>query len=85
MLPNFRDWGLYHFSGEPAVTWLDFAQEIFRQADAAVRLDPVSSVVHGARAARPSNSELDCRKISRVFGLNQPDWRPAIADLIIDP
>jgi len=85
VLPDFHDWGIYHYGGTPTVTWLDFAREIFRQSGATVRLEPTTSAAHGARAARPANSELECAKIFRGFGVVQPDWRLAIADLIASP
>jgi dTDP-4-dehydrorhamnose reductase len=80
--PDFSNWGIYHFCGAPTVTWVEFAQEIFRQAGASVRVEPITSAAYGARAPRPSNSDLDCGKIRRVFRVEQPDWRSEIADLI---
>jgi dTDP-4-dehydrorhamnose reductase len=82
VLPDFSDWGIYHYGGAPTVTWLEFAREIFCQSGATIRLEPTTSAAYGAPAARPANSELECAKIFRVFGVVQPDWRLAIADLI---
>ncbi len=73
-------WGTYHFSGAPAVSRFEFAQAVLSDSD--VRLIPVAAREYGAAARRPSNSVLDCGRLAQVFGIPQPDWRPALARVL---
>jgi dTDP-4-dehydrorhamnose reductase len=42
---------------------------------------PIASGDFPAAARRPANSVLDCSRALRTFGLQQPDWRPALAQV----
>ncbi|MEH6639368.1 MAG: dTDP-4-dehydrorhamnose reductase [Porticoccaceae bacterium] len=81
-------WGSYHYMGAPATTWYGFAETIFEQAQGLGMLDkspvvhPVTSEQYPTAAQRPKNSVLDCDKIQRVFGINQPDWRAGLASVL---
>ena len=74
--------GTYHFSGAPDVSWADFAREVFAQAhlDCAVTDIPTSD--YPTPAKRPANSRLDCSATRAVFGLERPDWRAGLADVL---
>jgi len=74
--PQFGAFGTYHFAGAPAVSWYEFAKAILHGRDISIR--PVASRDFPWPAARPLNSVLDCGRILRVFGIRQPDWRPAL-------
>lgn len=67
--------GLYHFSGQPAVSWADFARTIFVHAGREVDVIDIPSSDYPTPAARPLNSRLDCSAITRDFGITPPDWR----------
>lgn len=71
--------GLYHFAGCPAVSWADFAREIFMQAGRAVSVHGIPSSAYPAPAARPANSRLDCRRLGEDFGIVAPNWRQSLA------
>ncbi|WP_373085761.1 dTDP-4-dehydrorhamnose reductase [Sneathiella sp.] len=79
--PDFTDWGLYHYCGAPSVTWYGFARAIFAGRDGPV-LHPIPTKDYPTPARRPKNSVLDCGKIKRVFGIDQPDWRTALAEVL---
>jgi dTDP-4-dehydrorhamnose reductase len=80
---GFEKWGIYHFAGAPATTWYRFAQAIFERARSpAPRLVPILTSDYPTPAARPLNSALDCGKISRTFGLEQPDWRLGLSRVL---
>ncbi|MDR2376248.1 MAG: dTDP-4-dehydrorhamnose reductase [Treponema sp.] len=72
--------GIYHYTNEGAVTWFDFAQEIYRQGrrlgfikkDCTVR--PCSSAEYPARLIRPAYSVLDTAKIKTALDLTIPPW-----------
>jgi dTDP-4-dehydrorhamnose reductase len=75
-------WGLYHVAGSGATTWHGFAEHIIARA-ARYGLRPVT--VHAITtdefptpARRPANSNLDCSKLARVFGLELPPWRDGV-------
>jgi dTDP-4-dehydrorhamnose reductase len=79
--PSFKDWGIYHYTGIPSLTWYGFAKAIF-----AGRATPVLHAIptedYPTPAARPRNSVLECSKIKDVFDIDQPDWRKALSDLL---
>jgi dTDP-4-dehydrorhamnose reductase len=79
MEPRFADWGTYHFSGAPAVSRYEFARAIL--ADSGAVALPVATVDHPTPARRPASSVFDCSRIFRVFGIRQPDWRIALANM----
>lgn len=82
--PDFSAWGVYHFAGEPHVSWCQFAEAIFKVAgeqDVLARLPQVNGITtaeYPTPARRPANSRLDCSKIKRVFGIAPSDWLAAL-------
>ncbi|NHF73683.1 dTDP-4-dehydrorhamnose reductase [Paracoccus xiamenensis] len=74
--------GIYHFAGEPDVSWAAFAREIFAQSGLATQVVDIPSRDYPTPATRPLNSRLDCRAITRDFGIARPDWRVALQDVI---
>ena len=88
MSPDFSEWGIYHCSGKPVLSWYQFAGAIFdelqgRGYKVPVVL-PISSQDYGAPAKRPLNSCLDNHKIQRVFGVSSPEWLPAMQRCVAD-
>jgi dTDP-4-dehydrorhamnose reductase len=77
-------WGVYHYSGLPHVSWFQFAETIFRQAQeqGVIERPPALSAIetssYPTAAKRPANSALDCDKINQVFGIKQSDWAAAL-------
>ena len=76
--------GTYHFSGQPAVSWADFARVIFAQADMDVTVSDIPTADYPTPAARPLNSRLDCSGTTDAFGVPAPDWRAGLADVLSD-
>ena len=74
--------GTYHYSGAPNVSWADFASEIFTQAGRAVTVIPISTEEYPTPAKRPLNSRLDCSITNSVFGIQQPDWRRGLKEIL---
>ncbi|MDU4291281.1 dTDP-4-dehydrorhamnose reductase [Mixta calida] len=50
--------GIYHYCGDKAVSWYEFAQAIFSLRGSAPRLVPISSREYITTAPRPGNSAL---------------------------
>lgn len=70
--------GTYHFSGAPDVSWAEFAQEIFVQADRLVTVTPTLTAKYPTPARRPLNSRMDCRLTEQVFGIRRPKWQDGL-------
>ena len=84
---NVVEYGVYHFSGTPHVSWYEFAQAIFEQAVEqgllvnAPQLNSITTADYLTPAKRPANSKLDTRKIEQAFNIQASDWRSALVDL----
>jgi dTDP-4-dehydrorhamnose reductase len=81
-------WGTYHFCGAPATTWFDFAAAILREAvkhgHRTVPIEPITTADYPTPAARPANSVLACARIKGALGIEQPDWRRDLANVVAD-
>ncbi|KGK17389.1 dTDP-4-dehydrorhamnose reductase [Vibrio navarrensis] len=83
------DYGIYHFSGEPYVSWFEFAQEIFSLAykqgviKKEVLLKPLSTLEYPTAAKRPNNSRLSNQKIETHLKLGPKSWKSALKQLDI--
>ena len=73
-----RAGGTYHFSGHPAVTPFGFARRALG-GHPGIDLEACATAAFRQAAIRPANSVLSCHRIGRDFGLDQPDWRQALA------
>lgn len=76
--------GVYHFSGAPNVSWAGFAREIFALAGLEVAVTGIPTSAYPTPAKRPLNSRLDCSTTRSVFGLEQPDWRQGLRQVLDD-
>ncbi len=74
--------GRYHFSGAPDVSWKGFAEEIFAQAGRRVAVTGIPSSDYPTPARRPLNSRLDCSGLTAAFGIDRPDWRADLSDVL---
>ena len=74
--------GVYHFAGAPAVSWRVFAEAIFAEAALTVAVAPIPTEDYPTPAKRPLNSRLDCAKIRAEYGIDQPDWRTSLKQVI---
>ncbi|MBQ5428818.1 MAG: dTDP-4-dehydrorhamnose reductase [Neisseriaceae bacterium] len=78
--------GIYHYSGMPYVSWFEFAQKIFQAAEKqgilhAPQLEPIKSEEYPTAACRPQNSRLNLEKIKNTFGILPCDWQQHLNDL----
>ena len=73
-------YGVYHATNEGGyISWYDFAKEIFRQADYATKVVPVTTEEYGlSKAKRPFNSRLDKSKLVEKGFKPLPDWKDAV-------
>src|SRR6185437_5437355 len=76
--------GLYHVTNAAACSWHEFAQTLFKLAEARADLEPIPSSVYGAPARRPRYSVLNNAGL-RGLGLAQPrPWREALAAYLLE-
>lgn len=83
-----KRWGTYHYSGQPFVSWAEFANEIFAQAlslgliDSVPGVNPILTSEYPTPAARPANSRLDGSKLQSAFGIKPDDWRRSLGFML---
>lgn len=74
--------GIYHFASTPDTSWAGFAQAIFAHLPKAPQVHKIPTMDYPTPAQRPLNSRLDCRKITKSFGIKRPDWQADLADVM---
>lgn len=88
--PDDERWGLYHLTTRGKTSWYGYACYVISEAlSLGVTLSaspetvtPITTEEYPLPAFRPSNSCLDIEKICRVFGLDLPDWRKEINNVL---
>ncbi len=79
-------WGVYHAAGAGTTTWCEMAEEVFRCSAAlggpTAAVDPIASTDYPTPAQRPANSQLDCSKLKRAFGIRLPAWQAGVAECV---
>lgn len=75
-------WGIYHVTNRGETTWYDFAVEIFRLADIAIRVQPITTAQYGTGAPRPSYSVLDISSYCAMNGPPMPDWKASLTEYL---
>ncbi|MFE8102954.1 dTDP-4-dehydrorhamnose reductase [Brenneria goodwinii] len=86
---DFSDWGIFHFSGMPYVSWFEFAEKIFDAAvdkkvlDKKPNLSRLKTEDYPTPATRPSFSKLNCEKINQSLGIKPSDWIKALEDITL--
>lgn len=71
-------YGIYHATNEGICTWYEFACEIFRQANVAVKVLPVSAAEYRAKAKRPENSRMSKEKLTENGFERLSSWQDAL-------
>lgn len=82
MINDSAGGGIYHFAGAPDVSWADFAREIFLASAKNVKVHDIATSEFPTLAKRPANSRMDCASLLTDFGIERPDWRSGVADVI---
>lgn len=84
MQAGTRSRGIYHFSGQPAVNWADFARAIFATANLTTRVVDIATSAYPTPATRPLNSQLHCNDLTNDFSIQPPDWQSGLEKVIED-
>jgi len=72
--------GIYHFSGDGAASWYDFAVEIFKQTKTKIEVKPITSDQYPQKAKRPAYSYLDKSKIEKTLDIKVRPWREMLKE-----
>lgn len=79
--------GVYHFTGKPYVSWYEFANAIFVEAESQKLLEKqphlktITTAEYPTPAKRPANSRLDLTKIKQVFNIEPSEWQKALKNI----
>ena len=74
--------GIYHFAGEPNVSWADFARTIISQVNGNLNVVDVLTSEYPTKVIRPHNSRMDCSKLNDDFGIMRPNWQSSLQSVI---
>lgn len=83
-----RHSGVWHLTATSETSWHGFAVEIFRQAlangliDHAPRVTPIATSEYPTPARRPRYSCLDTTRLKEDFGIDLPDWKKALEQVL---
>lgn len=86
--PDFKEYGIYHYSGTPYCNWADFARDIMYRAYTSnftskeVEVFDIDSDEFKCKAPRPLDSRLACDRIKQVFNIDMPLWQNYIQEII---
>lgn len=76
--------GVYHYGGAPAVSWADFAREIFAMAGRDVAVTGIPATDYPTPAARPANSRMDGARLMAEHAIAPPDWRAGLRAILAE-
>ena len=76
--------GTYHYAGAPAVSWADFAREIFKQAALNVVVTGIPTSEYPTPAGRPLNSRMDCGSLAQDFAIAPPQWKDGLRSVLAE-
>jgi len=74
--------GIYHYSGQPNVSWCQFANAIFEQMGCKTIASPIPTTEYPTPALRPLNSRLDCGATQDIFGIARPFWKDGLGEIL---
>ena len=76
-------YGIYHATNEGYISWAEFAEEIFRQANKQVKVNHVTTEEYlkmvPQQAKRPLNSRMSKDSLDKAGFKRLPDWKDALS------
>lgn len=76
--------GTHHLAGAPVTSWAGFASAIMAEAGLPARVDAIATADYPTPAPRPLNSRLDGATLRDAFGIDPPDWRAALREVVTE-
>jgi dTDP-4-dehydrorhamnose reductase len=77
-----KQFGIYHYSNEGAISWYDFAKAIFDISRTQVIVRPIPTSEYPTKATRPKFSVMDKSKFKETFEVEVPYWRDSLVKCI---
>lgn len=79
--------GIYHYSGDIACSWYEFAEEIFKRLKIyrkleTFKLSPISTIDYKTLAKRPQFSVLDNTYVINKFNVASSDWKKGVSEVL---
>ena len=74
--------GVYHMTCQGQTNWAEFAKEIFKLNDIALKVHGIPGSEYPTPAKRPDYSVLNNQKLQDVFGVSLPDWQEALDECV---
>ncbi|MEZ9576815.1 dTDP-4-dehydrorhamnose reductase [Vibrio sp. 10N.261.52.C11] len=81
------EYGVYHYSGLPHVSWFEFAEAIFNVAveqgviASKPSLSTIATEQYLTPVKRPINSKLSTEKIMTLLAVEPSDWKAALSNI----
>ena len=76
-------YGIYHATNEGYISWAEFAEEIFKQANKNVKVNYVTTEEYlkmvPQQAKRPLNSRMSKESLDKAGFTRLPDWKDALS------
>jgi dTDP-4-dehydrorhamnose reductase len=82
VLSSSTNYGVYHYNNSGAISWFDFASEIFKQFGKKIEVKPIKTKDYPTAAKRPKYSVLDTTKIENNFDCTIKDWQGSLNKVI---
>jgi dTDP-4-dehydrorhamnose reductase len=76
---NGTNYGTYHYSNEGAISWYDFAKEIFDTKGMTIKVNPLLSKAYPTPAKRPAYSVMDLSKFNQLIDI--PSWKKSLKNV----
>ena len=74
--------GVYHYAGQPDVSWCQFANAIFEYTGSLTVASPIPTSSYPTEAVRPLNSRLNCSSTQEIFGIPRPCWCDGVENIL---
>jgi dTDP-4-dehydrorhamnose reductase len=83
-------WGVYHLTADGETTWHEYARHVIgraRQLGIPLRATPdsvtaITTAEYPTPARRPANSRLSSDRLRATFGVELPDWRRGVDEVL---
>ncbi len=81
--------GIYHYCGEPATTWYEFATKIIELGHNKFNfklkhLNKITTAEFPTKVVRPQNSELEVKKIIQDYNIERHPWVDYLTQVIAE-
>lgn len=77
-----KQWGVYHFSNDGAISWCEFAKSILELKGIETPVHPIPTSEFPTPATRPAYSVMNKEKFSKTFGILIRPWKESLAECL---